>query len=1167
MKSPISDPLAVLLSTTDARYWQATLVPRAVAKHGETKWALPVDWSHGQVIHPQDEAGLHDCLQPLLRGTAQHVDCEYRARSESNEWRWFKMRVHLELAEPPKLHLWSNEITRQKRAEQLLALQSRIVQQLAANESLPTVLSELAQGVEANYYGAAVSILGVSADRQRLEHLAAPSLPKHIAARIHGLPIGPQVGACGSAAATGQRVVIADVHADSRMSGFEELAKETGIRSVWSQPISGERGEVIGTMAIYRLQVHSPSDDEIELLGLATNLAALAMENRRRIDSLVRSESRFRELAEKARLVPWEAELNTDRYTYVGPQAEEIFGYPMEEWYVPGFWHKLVHPDEREALLAEYYVHLKESDHFETEYRIPTKSGENVWIHDFVSIFRVNGVPVRLRGYMVDVTRRKKAEQAKSSTDALLDAVMKSLPFRLWAADRDARVVLQNPVSRQQFGDVVGTKVGDMQMPADIAEQHMVFIQRALAGEVVNAEVAHDFLGEQRVDQCLIAPVRLDNSIVGVLGCDIDVTAQRRVEKALQQSELRYRTLMQFAPDLIMQAKRDTTIVYTNRAIAPATMEQIIGSKCIDWVASDYRRVVENSFELVFSSGQECNYETLSSNEPVGPRWWSVHLAPIKDGDRIDSCIMIARDITRRKQMQQELLDHDERFRQLAEATDQGFWLVDLMPERLLYVNPAFSHIWGVSQEALYAGVRVGFKQVIDEDRERVERALDEWLAGERKSYDVEYQIERPNGQRRWVQDHGAKIFNAAGQLYRISGIVRDITDQKRAEVILRESEERYRLLAENSSDLIMRLNRAGECLYASPASRLLLGLEPVEIKNGQIFDELVHPDDRPRLAAMREAFLWKGKPVSITARFRHSAGEYRSLDLQAKAVRDLIGGSEQDVEATEVLITVRDATDRVDAARKLRQREADLAHADRMSTMGQMAAELAHELNQPLYAIANFSSASLGALGQNGEQAVEGIDKARNWLGEIARQSRRAADVIRRINLFVRKGELDPSPFSLSECVRTLEPLLEVAARGHEATISYKLTEPMPAIQADRLLIEQVIVNLVRNAAEAMEDVPAGQRQIEIRTYLEAGGVGLSVSDTGPGMRPEMAEKVFEPYFTTKESGTGMGLAICRSTIEAHQGRISAESNPQPTVTGGHGALFRIWLPLNNQA
>jgi PAS domain S-box-containing protein len=1174
MNSTIPDPLAALLANTDSRYWRVRLVPVDPVPSAATEYSLPADWSKGQLIHPQDQVVLVDYLRPLLAGNENQLSCEYRARNEENEWRWYRLRGQLEPAqhgEPPVLHLWASEITRQKRAEQLLALQSRIVQQLASGESLSRVLEELALGVESNYIGAAVSILAVSPDKQTLQHLAAPSLPEHVRNEIDGVSIGPMVGACGAAAALGERVIIPDVTNDPRMHGFEVFSRETGIRAVWSQPIVGEQGEVIGTLAIYRMQVHTPSSEELELIMIAANLAALAIENRKRIDQLLRSEERFRELAEKARLVPWEAELGDDRYIYVGPQATDIFGYPVEKWLEPKFWYSVVDPDEARQLWERFEEFLASGgEHFETEYRFRAADGRTIWVHDYVSVFRRPGKPTRLRGYLVDVTRRKLAEQAQRESDALLTAVMLSLPFRLWAADHDGKIILQNPVSVAQFGNVVGKRVPEITLPPQIAAQHDSFVQRALAGEVVKAEIAHNFLGSPRVDQCILAPIRLENSIIGVLGCDIDITAQREVEERLRKSENQLSTLLQFAPDLILQVRRDTTIIYCNRIPPPTIMEQVVGSKCLDWIAPDYRSTVEEAFNTVFTTGQPVNYEAPSASATSPVRWWSIHLAPIIDGGKIESCIMIARDITRRREMQQAIQDQVERFTQLAEATDQGFWLIELNPEKLLYVNPAFARIWGRKLEEFYEGVRVGEQYIVPEDRERVHQQFDNWLAGREASYNVEYRIGRPDGQLRWVHDIGAKIFNSKGELYRASGIVRDVTEQKRAEVILRESEERYRLLAENSSDLIMRVNRAGECLYASPASRLLLGIDPLQIKSILLFQDLVHPDDAQRLAAVREAFTWTGKPVSVTARFRHANGEYRALDLQAKAVLDPISGDTTDadgapLEARELLITARDATDRIDAARKLRQREVDLAHADRMSTMGQMAAELAHELNQPLYAIANFATVCRGALATAGENSTQAIEQARHWLDEISKQSRRAADVIRRINSFVRKGEIDPTTFDLSECVKALEPLLEVASRGHEATIRYELATSLPPITADRLLIEQVIVNLVRNAAEALEEVPVDDRQIEIRTYREGNGVGLSVADNGPGLQPELIERLFEPYFTTKEGGTGMGLPICRSTLEAHHGRISVVENPTPNSLGGHGVIFRIWLPVSD--
>ena len=180
-------------------------------------------------------------------------------------------------------------------------------------------------------------------------------------------------------------------------------------------------------------------------------------------------------------------------------------------------------------------------------------------------------------------------------------------------------------------------------------------------------------------------------------------------------------------------------------------------------------------------------------------------------------------------------------------------------PERLLYVNPAFARIWGVAEDVFFSGIRVGESYVVPEDFDRVHNAFNDWLAGNQTSYNVEYRIRRPDGQIRWVHDHGAKIHNLQGEVHRVSGIVRDVTDQKRAEAILRESEERYRLLAENSSDLIMRIGSEG-VLYASPASKLLLGLETDESRDPRICEKLVHPAYSSRRFACRGFFSENSK-------------------------------------------------------------------------------------------------------------------------------------------------------------------------------------------------------------------------------------------------------------------------------------------------------------------
>jgi two-component system sensor histidine kinase DctS len=218
------------------------------------------------------------------------------------------------------------------------------------------------------------------------------------------------------------------------------------------------------------------------------------------------------------------------------------------------------------------------------------------------------------------------------------------------------------------------------------------------------------------------------------------------------------------------------------------------------------------------------------------------------------------------------------------------------------------------------------------------------------------------------------------------------------------------------------------------------------------------------------------------------------------------------------------------------------------------MATEIAHELNQPLYAIANFAEACLTLVAQ---QSAPPDPNLVHWLELIKQQARRAASVLRRITQFVRKGEVHPVPLDLNELVREVLGMLDLEIRQQHVVTRVELAEPLPLVSADRLLVEQVLVNLVRNAVEALAAAGAEARDLRISTRQEAEGIVVAVSDSGPGLTEAQLARVFEPYFTTKNQGTGLGLAICRSTIEAHQGKIWARNNVQG------GAEFEFLLPL----
>ena len=246
----------------------------------------------------------------------------------------------------------------------------------------------------------------------------------------------------------------------------------------------------------------------------------------------------------------------------------------------------------------------------------------------------------------------------------------------------------------------------------------------------------------------------------------------------------------------------------------------------------------------------------------------------------------------------------------------------------------------------------------------------------------------------------------------------------------------------------------------------------------------------------------------------------------------------------------------------------AELAHVSRLSTMGEIVSELAHEINQPLYAITNFAAASTHRL----EHSPHGSDEELlGWVRRISEQAKRAGDVIRSLSRFIRKTESDRSPHDVNTIIRDVIRLVEVEATNHQVTIDLQLADGLPPVTVDRVQIDQVVVNLVRNAIDAMSKVDVEHRRLIICTSLDSvrgrrddrGGddgakmITVSVTDRGKGIDLVEKDRMFDAYFTTKDDSIGMGLTISRSIIKAHQGHLWARSE------GRGGTTFLFSLPL----
>jgi PAS domain S-box-containing protein len=325
----------------------------------------------------------------------------------------------------------------------------------------------------------------------------------------------------------------------------------------------------------------------------------------------------------------------------------------------------------------------------------------------------------------------------------------------------------------------------------------------------------------------------------------------------------------------------------------------------------------------------------------------------------------------------------------------------------------------------------------------------------------------------------------------------------------------------------------------------------PIEALLGSGWQSIVHPDDRARYIAQWKSALAAGEPLEIEARVWTAERDYRWLLVRNVPLRDGVG------EIIKWYGTGIDIEDRKRAEDALRKAQGDLAHANRVTTMGELCASLAHEINQPISGAITNASTCLRRL----DREPPDLEGARAGASLIIRDANRAAEIINRVRLFFRKGVVTKERVDINEMIREMEVLLHNEATQHSVFVQTKLAADHPLIVADRIQLQQVLMNLMINGIDAMKAVD-GPRQLTLGTQNDGNEQLLvSVADTGIGLPPNQAGQIFNAFFTTKEYGTGMGLRISRTIIEAHGGRLWATDNHP------RGASFHFTLAVSSDA
>ena len=500
-------------------------------------------------------------------------------------------------------------------------------------------------------------------------------------------------------------------------------------------------------------------------------------------------------------------------------------------------------------------------------------------------------------------------------------------------------------------------------------------------------------------------------------------------------------------------------------------------------------------------------------------------------------------EIAQRQKTEQELRHSEGRFRLLVESVqDYAIFMLD-PAGRITSWNAGAENIKGYRTEEIVGQHFSLFYSPVDSERQLPRMDLDR-AAAEGRFENEAWRI-RKDGSRFWANVVITAVRDQNGQLLGFSKIIRDLSDRRRAE------EELLKLasLIEHSSDFIGISSLDGDALFLNPAGQALVGLDGDKTVRATKVADYVFGEDQDKFLhevwpAILEYGEWEGE-----MRFRH----FRT-GAAIPMLQKIFSIKEADSDHLLALATIsRDITERKRAEEELRLAQAEVAHVARVMTMGELTASIAHEINQPLAAIVNNANACVRLLASQPPD----LEEVRLAVTDISQAGTRAAEVISRVRSLLKKKTTARDRVDINEIILEVLGLVTGELEKHHISTQSDLHPDLTPVLADRIQLQQVVLNLIMNGIEAMTSLMGRPRRLLIRSRMrECGNVLVAVQDTGAGLDPQNASRIFDAFFTTKLAGMGMGLPICRSIVEAHGGRLLLAPNKSK------GATFEFTIP-----